>query len=70
MSLNSQSCSDTFLWAEPKNPSLVKKGPFDKLQVKVNKSATALTVFFYVRCVESAVLHAFSVKHISLFSLH
>lgn len=56
-------------WMGPESPSLVQAGAFDELQLKDNKSASALTVFFGVKCVESAIWYIFSYMHISLFLL-
>lgn len=58
-----------FYGVDRAKPSLVKEGPSNESQVKFGKSATTLTVFFYVRYIESAIQHTFSVRHISLFFL-
>ena len=56
-------------WTGPQSPCLVKDGPFDEFQVKDSKSAATLTVFFYVRSVQSAIWYTFCYLRISGISV-
>lgn len=54
-------------WTGLETPRLVKDGPFDELQVKGNKPAATLTVFVYVRYIQSAIWYTFCYMLVSWF---